>query len=399
MYKNNKKKNSGNQISNKQASSITIDSDNQVKNKDLKNEDSTQQAKVMRWGLLALLFYALYLSFNLIQPFLNTIIFSIVFAGAFHPIYSKLKDKLSGPEGFKESFAAIIVVLGMFFLIGIPAILFIRSFVMQATVSISAITEWLNSNDVQQELLNLWEPLVAFVEEHYPFIDLKSINLHESLIEISRQTGQYLLQAGSALFRNTTIFIIHLMLLLFMLFFLLKDGSRMVRAVKYLSPLKAEQGDKILHNLRQVSKAVLLDGFLVASLQGLAGGIGLSMVGVPGLFWGTVMGFAALIPVVGISLVWLPVATYLAFTGEWVTASLFALYNLAFVSSIDTVLRPYLMKGVMNASIFFIFVSILGGVNLFGIVGLLYGPMILTFTTVMLRIYTDEFSEFLNHDK
>ena len=359
------------------------------------NSEKPQQFTGLHWVLLLLLVFALYLSFTLMRPFLDTIIFSIVFAAAFYPLYSAIKNRLSGPEGFRESLAAILVVLGMFFLIGIPMLLFIRSFITQASLNIASITQWLSSTDVQQELLNVWQPFVLYMQDHYPFIDIQSIDIRSSLIEFSRQTGQYLLQVGSALFRNTTIFIIHILLLLFMLFFLLKDGAAMVKSVKALSPLRAEQGDKILHNLRQVSKAVLLDGFLVAFLQGLAGGIGLALVGVPGLFWGTVMAFTALIPVVGISLVWLPVAAYLAFTGNWGTAVVFSLYNALIVGSIDTVLRPFLMKGVANSSIFFIFMSILGGVNLFGILGLLYGPMILTFATVMVRIYTDEFSGFL----
>ncbi len=354
---------------------------------------------VMRWFLLLLLVFALYLSFVLIRPFMDTFILGIVLAAIFHPVYSWIKNKMRGPESLREAVASICVVLGMLVLIGLPIFLFLRGVIPQATQSVNSITQLLGSVDFEQKIQAYWEPFVQYVKTEYPPIDLSAIDLHKNLLDFSRQIGQTLLQLGSSLFRNTTIFIIQLLLLLFIVFFLLKDGARMIAGIKYLCPIREEQGDSILHNMRKVSRSVLLGGFFVASLQGLAGGISLAVVGIPALFWGTVLAFVAMIPVVGTGLVWIPATIYLLLTGPWWIAVVFAIYNTVVVGSIDTFLRPILMRDGANAPVFFIFLSILGGVSVFGMLGLLYGPMILTFTAVMLNIYADEFKDLLNPEE
>lgn len=351
---------------------------------------------VMRWFLLLLLALALYLSFVLIRPFMDTFILGIVLAAIFHPVYNWIKNKMRGPESLREAVASVCVVLGMLVLIGLPIFLFLRGVIPQATQSINSITQLLASVDFEQKIQMYWNPFVTYVKAEYPILDLSAIDPHKSLLDFSRQIGQTLLQLGSSLFRNTTIFIVHLLLLLFIVFFLLKDGATMIAGIKYLCPIREEQGDSILHNMRKVSRSVLLGGFFVASLQGLAGGISLAIVGIPALFWGTVLAFVAMIPVVGTGLVWIPATIYLLFTGPWWVAVLFAVYNTVVVGSIDTFLRPILMREGANAPVFFIFLSILGGVSVFGMLGLLYGPMILTFTAVMLNIYADEFKDLLN---
>lgn len=351
---------------------------------------------VMRWFLLLLLVFALYLSFLLVNPFLDTFILGIVLAAIFHPVYNWIKNKMRGPESFREAVASVCVVFGMLVLIGIPIFLFVRGVIPQATQSVNSITQLIGSVDFEQKIQAYWNPFVQYVQTEYPFIDLSVIDLHKNLLDSSRQIGQTLLQLGSSLFRNTTIFIIHLLLLLFIVFFLLKDGAKMIAGFKYLCPIREEQGDSILYNMRKVSRSVLLGGFLVASLQGLAGGISLAVVGIPALFWGTVLAFVAMIPVVGTGLVWIPATIYLLFTGPWWIAVVFAIYNTVVVGSIDTFLRPILMRDGANAPVFFIFLSILGGVSVFGMLGLLYGPMILTFTVVMLNIYADEFKDLLS---
>ncbi len=171
----------------------------------------------------------------------------------------------------------------------------------------------------------------------------------------------------------------------------------MLSTLKFLCPLHEDQEDAILENLRSVSRSVLVGGLLVAALQGVVGGIGLALVGIPALFWGTVMGFASLVPVVGTGLVWLPACLYLAIMGEW-KASLFLFgWSAVLVASIDSFLRPYFMRGGAGMSTFFIFMSIIGGMNVFGMVGVLYGPVILSFAMVMLRLYSEEFSDVLSH--
>jgi predicted PurR-regulated permease PerM len=167
--------------------------------------------------------------------------------------------------------------------------------------------------------------------------------------------------------------------------------------MSYLFPMKAEQTAVMIESLRRMSRAVLVGGFSVAVLQGIAGGIGLALVGIPALFWGAVMAFAALVPVVGTGLVWGPAVIFLLIMGRWQSALFLALWCGVGVTSIDSFLRPYLLRGGAKVPVLFLFMAILGGVNVFGMLGILYGPMILGLVAVMLDIYAEEYHDILQN--
>jgi predicted PurR-regulated permease PerM len=170
----------------------------------------------------------------------------------------------------------------------------------------------------------------------------------------------------------------------------------MVERGRYFSPLRKDQEDRILTGVRVVAKSVLLGTFLTALCQGLVGGIGLALVGIPGLFWGTVMGFSSLIPLIGTALVWVPAAVYLVLLGKMKAAAFLAVWCVVLVGSIDNFLRPFLMRGEAKMSTFYIFLAIVGGVQYFGLTGILYGPLILSFAMIMLYIYGVEYEDDLH---
>lgn len=118
----------------------------------------------------------------------------------------------------------------------------------------------------------------------------------------------------------------------------------------------------------------------------------------PALFWGTVMAFSSLIPVVGTALVWVPAAGYLAMAARWKSAIFLIIWGVVVVGSVDNFLRPFLMRGKEGVSPFYIFLTIIGGIQLFGLAGILYGPLILGFATVMLYIYQVEYQDVLGDE-
>jgi len=179
--------------------------------------------------------------------------------------------------------------------------------------------------------------------------------------------------------------------MIFVIFYLVRDGEEMVEKGRYFSPLRRDQEDRILNGVRLVARSVLLGSFLTAVLQGLVGSIGLAVVGIPALFWGTMIGFSSLIPVIGTAIIWVPVVVYLLIMGYVKSAVFFSLWSVIIVGSIDNFIRPFLMKGQANMSPFYIFLSIVGGVQYFGLVGILYGPLILSFAMIMLYIYGVEY--------
>ena len=170
----------------------------------------------------------------------------------------------------------------------------------------------------------------------------------------------------------------------------------MVVQIKYLAPLRKDQENKLINRIHAVARSALLGSFLTALCQGVAGGIGLWIVGIPGLFWGTMMGFTSMVPMVGTALIWIPASIYLMLIGKMKAAVFLLAWCVFLVGAIDNFLRPFIMKGKAEMSPFYIFLAIIGGVQYFGLAGILYGPLILAFAMVMLYIYGVEYQDLLN---
>ncbi len=235
------------------------------------------------------------------------------------------------------------------------------------------------------------------IQKFFPDFNLKSIQLDEILISVTQTIGTKLVSEGGQLFGNITSLVVKFFLMLFAFFFIVRDQDKMFAAILHLIPLPTSHEQQILDKIKSVAKSALLGTFATAVAQGIAGGIAFSIVKLPGLFWGTMMAFASLIPVVGTTLIWVPAALFLLVSGHWGYSLFMAIWCAVIVGSIDNFVRPLFMKGAGgNTSTLIIFFSIMGGLNLFGLIGLIYGPLIIGLMMVFLYIYNLEFKSFLD---
>ena len=150
-----------------------------------------------------------------------------------------------------------------------------------------------------------------------------------------------------------------------------------------------------MDEVEKVAKSAVLGSFLTALAQGVIGGFAMTLAGFAGLFWGTMMAFCSFIPVVGTALVWLPASGYLLLIGEWQWAVFLIGWGIIVVGSVDNILRPLLMKGNSGMNTLLIFFSLIGGLQVYGLMGLIYGPIIFAITLVLFRLYEVEFHAFL----
>lgn len=345
-----------------------------------------------RFFLLVLLFFSLYLVFGIVKPFLHTLIFSILLASLFSSLHARVLKGLGG----RKNVAAGLTVALVTFVIALPSIFFASSLVAQGIDSISRVTEWIRQGNLQKIAAH---PKVVYsigwLQSHVTFADFSKLQVESHLLAASKNVGQFLINRGAVLLGDAATIVTRFFLLIFFLFYLLRDGESMVAAIKALSPLREDQEDRILRRMQAVARSALLGSFLTAVAQGVAGGIGLRLVGIPGFFWGTLMGFTSFIPVVGTALVWVPAVVYLFILGRSGAAVFLALWCIILVGSIDNFLRPFFMKGQAGMSTFYIFLAILGGIQWFGLAGIVYGPLILAFAMVMLYIYQVEYRDIL----
>ena len=344
---------------------------------------------LLPWFLLGLLAIGLYCASMLLRPFVSTLIFAVVVAALLHPAYVFLRTTLRG----REALSSLIVLFFVTILVILPLTLLIGGLISQMRYSVTAVTAWLSAGNLDNIFRQHLNPLFDWINEVAPFLGVTAESAKADIMNLARRTGQQLLGLSANLVGQTLTFGLHFLLFQLALFFFLKDGGAMVAHIKHLTPLREEQQERIIENLRRIAKSVLVGGFLVAALQGIAGGIGLAAVGIPPLFWGTVMAFTAFVPVVGPSMVWIPAVFVLLSHDEWKSALFLALWCSALVSSIDIFLRPFLMRDTSGVPTLFLFFAILGGIQAFGILGLLYGPLILAFAAVMLKIYADEYHD------
>lgn len=348
--------------------------------------------------LLVALFLSFVLSFLILRPFLDTLVLAIVLASLFYPLQVRLVRVYKG----RKNLAALTIVFIVTFVIAIPVFFFASTLIAQGLQTINQINEWLKAGNLQKVAEDpRIDTYFAWVQERLAFMQLHKVDVQNSLLGFSKNLGQFLLSKGAVLLGNVASLVTHFLIMMFIFFYIVRDGKEMVDYARSLSPLREDQEDRILDGIRVVARSVLLGTFFTALSQGIVGGIGLAILGIPGLFWGTVMAFSSLIPVVGTALVWVPIVLYLAFLDQWQSAVFLAAWCAVLVGSIDNFLRPFLMRGQGESrmSVFYIFLAIIGGVQHFGLSGILYGPLILSFAMIMMYIYRVEYGEELARGK
>lgn len=347
---------------------------------------------VSSWLPIILLFFSLYLLYLILSPFIDTIVLAMVLAALASPLFHRLEPRFGG----RRNLAAIVTVVLAVVCILIPILLFLTGLVGQGIQTVGRITVWVKQTDVigllkEKEL----HPYLVWLDQQLPFVDLEKIDYQAFAVNISQTVGQFLLRLGTNFLGNLAWFLFHFLIMSVALFYLVRDGRFMIARIKYLLPMREDQTQAVISSLRQISRAILLGGLLVALCQGVVGGVGLALVGIPGLFWGTMMGFTSLVPVLGTGLIWVPATAYLLLSGEWGSAIFLFAWSVLLVTNIDTFLRPYLMRDAAGVSIFYIFLSVFGGIKFFGPIGLIYGPLIMTLVMAMLKIYTADYRDAL----
>lgn len=354
-----------------------------------------KQEQIYSFFLLGILAVSLYFAFQVLAPFVHNIFIAIILASLFHPLQRRLTLALKGRRTLAAMFSTLLVTL----VIILPTLFFMGALTAQAATSIGALQAWIKGAHLENWLKSeTFAPYLDWVNQTMPWLelDLSKMDLQGNLLDVSRKLGQLMIDAGTKAVGNFIGVALNFLVMLFVLFFLFRDGEAMLVQLKHLSPLHDSQEERILRKLRDVARSVVMGSFLVAVCQGFIGALGLYIVGIPALFWGAMMGFASLVPVVGTMLIWGPAALYLLIVGDWKGALILTGWGAVIVSGIDSVLRPMLMQGQAQMSTFWVFLSIIGGIKYFGPLGILYGPMILALAMVMLGIYADEYHELLD---
>jgi predicted PurR-regulated permease PerM len=353
-------------------------------------QEKARRIRSFRVFLIALVAVSIYLAYLILLPFIDTLILAIILASFFNPLQIYLERRLKG----RKNLAALIIVLIITFLIAIPVFVFTSTLVAQGLDTVNKTSDWLKAGKLQELVQDpRINEYLARLHDRFPFLDINKTNIANDLLYLSRDIGQFLLGKVASILGNVASLVAHFFIMIFIAFYLVRDGREMAGNIRYYIPLRAEQEDRIINGIRVVTKSALLGTFVTAVCQGIVGGVAFAILDFPGLFWGTLTALASLIPLVGTYLVWVPIALYLVLLGQARSAVFLAVWSIVASGIIDNFVRPFLMKGKSKMPPFYIFLAILGGVQYFGLKGILYGPLILSFAMIMLFIYGVEYRD------
>jgi predicted PurR-regulated permease PerM len=349
------------------------------------------QGHIFFFLLLAGTFFLVY---RILQPYLSTIILAGILASLLYPVHTWIMKVLHGRRNLSAVMSCLILIV----LIVLPLTMILAAMTGQGITSFNNIQTWLAEGNLEKLLQKpLAIKISGIIKPLLPDFSKEQFRLDQSLIQITSKVGTILLDQGGFILKNITAFVAKFFLMVFVFFFMIRDGDQILKGLLHLVPLASSQERQIIDKIKAVSRSVLLGTLATAIAQGTAGGLALRIAGLPGLFWGTMMAFASLIPVVGTALIWVPAAGYLFLAGNWGYGLFVIIWCITVVGTIDSFLRPMFMKGSAGMSPLLIFFAILGGINCFGLLGILYGPLIFGIAMVLLYIYELEFSRFLKH--
>ncbi|WP_086981531.1 AI-2E family transporter [Vibrio aphrogenes] len=345
------------------------------------------------WVLIIALLAAAYACYLLITPYLNSIIMAFIISLLLTPIHSRLSQTL--PK--HKNITALLSCLLLTVVIVLPLLAIFAAIVQQGAHLSQTVYAWATNGGIQELLAHPYVVKGLNLINHYlPFDHVTPQEIAQRAAKFISQFGSILVSVSAGVLGDATHFIMNFLLMLFVLFFLLRDQERLINNMRHILPLSRSQEDRLLTEIEQVSKSAVLGSFLTAVAQGFVGGLAFWFVGLPGLFLGTMIGAASFIPVVGTALVWVPAAGYLFLTGDITWALFIVVWGIAVIGSIDNLLRPILMQGSAGMDTLMIFFALLGGIQLFGLIGLIYGPLIFAITMVLFKMYEEEFKSFLN---
>jgi predicted PurR-regulated permease PerM len=327
-----------------------------------------------------LIFYALilligYLTYLVMSPFLAPLAWATVFAVMFYPVHRELSPRI-GP-----SRSALAATLMTAVLIVAPAVMLVSVIAREAPQVIDYLKQM--SNTAPEQIDRIWE--VVRRRSPTPLPEDPTFLVREG----AQRVLAFLAPHAGAVVADLFATLGSLFVMLFAMFFLLRDGHTLARQVRDLLPLPEAARDRLMTDTRDLVVASVGAGLMVAAVQGAIGAVSFWLLGINApVIWGVVMALCSLIPLVGAALVWVPTALWLLLSGDIGRGVILVIVGIFAISLADNILRPLLLAGRTTASGLIVFLGLLGGAAAFGFIGLVLGPIILVTAGSLLRVFS-----------
>lgn len=340
----------------------------------------------MKWEYILAVFLAFivgYLMYAMLAPFFIPIFWGAVLVVLFYPYYLWLLRK----TGQRAYLASLIACFSIALFIIVPVAIIGTMMAGELLHLYNWAENYLRemSAKAHQSPLFIYPLLEKYLGG---FVNVQSLDLKGILAAGVREVAGYTGESVTGFVKSFAEFFINLFLAFFSMYFLFKDGDRLFTMVKDLIPITDHHKDMIIAKNRAVIYATIYGGIVVGLVQAVLGGLAFWFLGIPAaLLLGFAMFFATFLPSVGSSLVWGPVAVYLFLKGDIFGGTILGIWGVFVIGLVDNILRPYIIGGKTNLHPLLLFFSIFGAVNMFGLIGIIAGPLILSIGQAVIEFY------------
>ena len=344
--------------------------------------NGTRVSVMFFYGSLLLL---LYLTYLILIPFASPILWAAILVVVFQPVYRRLLYRLGGKSGLTALLLTITVIAAVM----VPAI-FCGWVLTQEAVSFYQAAEHVYRQEGLAGIAS--HPAVMAGRALWDRVSLPinrlGFDLNALLLSGLGAVSSFIVDNLKGIALNLLSFTVNIFLAVFTFFFLLRDGEAIACSLQRLLPLERKHAEALFSRLYDAVSAVVRGTLVTALAQGVLGGVGYWVLGVPyPVFLGLATALFSLLPVGGSGLIWIPAALYLFLEGGWIRGLLLLAWSTVVVSTADNVLKPALISGGTNLPTLFLFFGMLGGLQVFGLLGFVLGPVLLVTLSTFLEIY------------
>ncbi len=332
------------------------------------------------FSIVSLLILLGYLSYQILKPFLTPIAWAIVLSLVFYPVYASLLRIVR----YKALASIITLILIIAVILGPFSYL---SFVL--VNELKGVSDYVESGQIEEIRRLLEHPKVrTIIERIIALLNITEDRLEEAIVSGISNIGKGLLQRIAVRVSDVFSAILNFVFMSFSIFFFLKDGTELLKRFKDYMPFSEEQKDRLTTQMRDIIVSTIYGGVIVAILQGTIGGITYSLLGVNApVLWGIATAVASFIPLLGAFAIWGPIAGYLFIQGAIVNGIILTIVGVFGISLIDNILKPIIIGERTKMPVLVIFFSVLGGIKLFGLIGLIMGPFVIAVFVSVLEIF------------
>lgn len=311
-----------------------------------------------------------YLTYNIISPFMSSIMWAIVLSVVFYPVYAFILKYVK-----YKPIASVLTLIVIFLLLFGPFSYFSYLLTQEAF----ALVNRFQSGNVDLLDSVLKHPLInSMINKILVVFHMTEQELYKAIIDGIAKIGRESAGLVRAGFGNIVSGVANFVFMLLSIFFFLEDGPVFIEKIGSFMPFSKRQREKLLNQTKDIVVSTIYGGVVVAVTQGVIGGVGFALLGIPSpVVWGLAMFVSSFIPLVGTFVIWGPAVVYLFLQAQYLKGIILILIGVLAISSVDNILRPLIIRGKMKMPTLAIFFSILGGIKLFGFIGFIMGPLVL----------------------